>query len=153
MIEKKKKFQLNKNVLFVLSIPLLVALGVFIGSYFVGNASQGKQMVEARENVKEQTVNLEEFVLNLEPTGNARRYIRLELALSTIEKGGIEKIENKMSVIRDAVIYEVSKRSIDKVYEDADNSFLLKEQLKNKINEMLDEELINEVYISNMVIQ
>lgn len=153
MEEKKKRFKLNKNVLFILAIPILVALGVFLGSYFLGNPAADKPVEEVKETVKEQTVTLDEFVLNLEPTGNVRRYIRLELALSTIEKDGLAKIESKMNVIRDVIIYEVSKASVDNIFEDTDNSFHLKKQLKDKINEALGEDLIYEVYISNMIVQ
>lgn len=152
MEEKKKKKGFNKKLLLLLVIPVLIALGVVIGSYISGNDGE-KEEVEKEEILHEQTMVLDEFVLNLEPTGNINRYIRLELALSTVKKNGLAEMEDKINTIRDVIIYEVSKESVDNIFQDDNMSFALKNKLKTKINERLDDDLIYEVYISNIIIQ
>lgn len=152
MEEKKKKKGFNKKLLLLLVIPVLIALGVVIGSYISGNDGE-KEEVEEEEILHEQTMVLDEFVLNLEPTGNINRYIRLELALSTVKENGLAEMEDKINTIRDVIIYEVSKESVDNIFQDDNMSFALKNKLKTKINERLDDDLIYEVYISNIIIQ
>lgn len=151
MEEKKKKKGFNKKLLLLLVIPVLIALGVVIGSYISGNDGEKEEVEE--EILHEQTMVLDEFVLNLEPTGNINRYIRLELALSTVKENGLAEMEDKINTIRDVIIYEVSKESVDNIFQDDNMSFALKNKLKTKINERLDDDLIYEVYISNIIIQ
>lgn len=151
MEEKKKKKGFNKKLLLLLVIPILIALGVVIGSYISGNDGEKEEVEE--EILHEQTMVLDEFVLNLEPTGNINRYIRLELALSTVKENGLAEMEDKINTIRDVIIYEVSKESVDNIFQDDNMSFALKNKLKTKINERLDDDLIYEVYISNIIIQ
>lgn len=149
-MEKKNKKEFNKKILLLLVVPVLVALGVVIGSYISANEPE---IEETEEILHEQTIVLDEFVLNLEPTGNINRYIRLELALSTVKENGLIEIEDKINTIRDVIIYEVSKESVENIFEDEDKNFTLKNKLKKKINERLDDDLIYEVYISNIIIQ
>ena len=99
------------------------------------------------------TITLDEFLLNLEPSGNINRYIRIELALSTVEENGIEEIEENINKIRDVIIYKVSRESVETIFADDAKSFKLKKELREDINEALGEDIIHHVYISNIVIQ
>lgn len=151
--KKKKKFSFNKNVILVLAIPILVALGVIIGSYLAGDTVVRSEEEAVEEVGEEKTMMLDEFVLNLEPTGNINRYIKVDLALSTVKKDGLTEIEGNINLIRDVIIYEISKNSVENIFSDDNKSFALKNKLKVKINEALDDDLIHQVYISNIVIQ
>lgn len=153
MKDKKKKFTFNKNMLFILAVPILMALGVIIGSYISNNSLTDPEEAEAEEIVDERTMVLDEFLLNLEPSGNVNRYVKLELALSTVKDDGLTVIEEKINVIRDVIIYEISRESVETIFEDDNKSFAFKEKLKKKINEALGNEIIHEIYISNIVIQ
>lgn len=153
MKDKKKKFTFNKNILFILAVPILMALGVIIGSYISNNSLTDPEEAEAEEIVDERTMVLDEFLLNLEPSGNVNRYVKLELALSTVKDDGLTVIEEKINVIRDVIIYEISRESVETIFEDDNKSFAFKEKLKKKINEALGDEIIHEIYISNIVIQ
>lgn len=152
--EKVKKKGFNKKfLLLILAVPILVALGVVIGGYISSQAGE-KEVVEEEEAVlPEMTVTLDEFLLNLEPSGNINRYIRLELALSTVEENGVEKIDENISKIRDVIIYKISRESVETIFADDAKSFKMKKELRDDINEALGEDIIHHVYISNIVIQ
>lgn len=152
--EKVKKKGFNKKfLLLILAVPILVALGVVIGGY-ISNQAGEKEVVEEEEAVlPEMTVTLDEFLLNLEPSGNINRYIRLELALSTVEENGVEEIEENINKIRDVIIYKISRESVETIFADDAKSFKMKKELRDDINEALGEDIIHHVYISNIVIQ
>lgn len=151
--KKKKKFTFNKNILLVLAVPILMALGVVIGSYISGESLANPNESQAEEIGEEETIVLDEFLLNLEPAGNINRYIKLDLALSTVKDKGLAKIERNINVIRDVIIYEISRESVETIFEDDNKSFAFKNKLKTKINDALDDDLVHEIYISNIVIQ
>lgn len=151
--KKKKKFAFNKNVLFIIAIPILMALGVIIGTYILGSNMVNSQEPKVEKIEEEETVILDEFILNLEPTNNVNRYIKLDLALSTVKKEGLAEIERNINTIRDVIIYQISRESVEDIFEDDNKSFALKNKLKMKINNALDDEIIHQVYISNIVIQ
>lgn len=151
--KKKKKIALNKNILFIIAVPILMALGVVIGSYISGNAITEKKEPELEELKEEETMILDEFILNLEPTNNVNRYIKIDLALSTVRKDGLVEIEKNINNIRDVIIYQISRESVEDIFQDDNKSFALKNKLKTKINDSLGDDLIHQVYISNIVIQ
>jgi len=154
-VSKDKKKGFNKNILLgVLAIPILVAIGVIIGSYFTKGNTQIVSGSEAKEEVFEEvSVPLEEFVLNLEPTNNIKRYIRLELSLSSTQKDGEETINSNLNKIRDEIIHTVSRQSVEDIFDDETGTITLKKLLKKSINESLEDEVIHEVYITNIVVQ
>lgn len=151
--EKNKGF--NKNILLgILVIPILVAVGVIIGGYYVKDNAQIVSGSEEREEVFEEvSVPLEEFVLNLEPTNNINRYIRFEVSLSSTKEDGEEIINSNLNKIRDEIIYTVSRQSVEDIFDDESGTIMLKDVLKKSINEALDDEVIHEVYITNIIVQ
>lgn len=152
--EKKKKKGFNKSILLLLiAVPVLIALGVVIGGYISDGATEVEEVEEEEEILPEKTITLDEFLLNLEPSGNLNRYIRLELALSTVKEGGLEEIEENINKIRDVIIYKVTRESVEDIFADDDKSFIMKTELKEDINKALGDEVVYGVYISNIVIQ
>lgn len=155
MARIKEQKGINKNILLiVLAIPLLVAFGVFAGSYLTGSSTQIVSGNEAnKEPVPEVTVPLEEFLLNLEPKKRVNNYMRLEVSLSSTQEGGADKINANLDKIRDTLIYTVSRLTVDDVFNGDAGTRKLKDTLKIAINEMFGEEVIHEVYITNIVVQ
>ncbi len=149
---KKKGFD-KKFLLLLLAVPILVALGVVVGGYISSQTAEKEVVVEKEVLLPEMTVTLDEFLLNLEPSGNINRYIRLELSLSTTKKNGVKEIEENIDKIRDVIIYKISRESVETIFEDEEKSFTLKYELRDDINNALGEDLIHQIYISNIVIQ
>lgn len=151
--EKNKGF--NKNILLsILAIPILVAVGVIIGGYYIKDNAQIVSGSEEREEAFEEvSVPLEEFVLNLEPTSNINHYIRFEVSLSSTKENGEEIINSNLNKIRDEIIRTVSSQSVEEIFDDESGTILLKDLLKQAINETLEDDVIYEVYITNIVVQ
>lgn len=149
------RIKFNRNVLLlIIAVPLLVAIGVIAGSYFTGGSPQivnGNN--EDSQEIEEVTIPLDEFVLNLEPTSNVNRYVRMEISLSTTHEDGVTEINENLEKIRDKIIHTMSKQTAEAIFDDENGTFVLKDLLKKSINDVFDEELINEVYITNIVMQ
>jgi len=153
MSKEKKGF--NKNtILALIAVPILMALGVVIGSYLSdidNNSASGAG--EQQELVEETTVPLEEFLLNLELGNNTGQFIRMEVSLSTVQEDGVTTIEENLEKIRDTIIHTVSTQPIEEIFNDQSGTVTLKNLLKQSINNLFDEDIIYDVYITNIVMQ
>lgn len=136
----------------VIAVPLLVAIGVIAGNY-LANPELMASGNEEDEKIEEVTVPLEEFVLNLEPTNNVNRYVRMEISLSTTEENGVELIEGSLDKIRDSIINTVSRQTVGDIFDEEVGTSNLKDVLKESLNTEFEEELIHQVYITNVVVQ
>lgn len=153
-MNKKERKGINSNLLLVISIPLLVAIGVLAGSFITGANPQivsGSQAPAAQ--VAEQTVTLEEFLLNLESPKNKHNYIRLQVSLSSRLEGGEDRINENLDKIRDNLIHTVSRLTVEDVYNDEVGTQKLKEILKKSLNDLFEDPIIDDVYITNIVVQ
>ncbi|MEY8291424.1 flagellar basal body-associated FliL family protein [Carnobacteriaceae bacterium 52-44] len=152
MNKDKKGF--NKNILLIiLAVPILVAIGVVAGNYLANDPQVVSGNETEEETFEEVSVPLEEFVLNLEPTNNVSRYIRLELSLSSTKEDGEETINSSLDKIRDVIIHTVSRHSVVEIFDDETGTITLKDSLKKALNKAFEDEVIHEVYITNIVIQ
>lgn len=117
----------------VIAVPILVAIGVIAGNY-LANPEMSASGNEEEEKIEEVTVPLEEFVLNLEPTNNVNRYVRMEISLSTIEENGVELIEGNLDKIRDSIINTVSRQTVGDIFDEEVGTSNLKDVLKESLN-------------------
>ena len=62
-------------------------------------------------------------------------------------------IGKEIAKVRDAIIHVVSNENIDTLLKREDNSFVIKNDLKNRINEAFGKDIIHEVYITNILTQ
>lgn len=154
MKKVRKSFNINKNVLLlVIAVPLLVAIGVIAGSFVTNPDTMMASNNEEPEEVEEVSVALEEFVLNLEPTNNVNRYVRMEISLSTTQEGGLELLEGSLDKIRDSIINTVSRQTVNDIFDEEVGTSNLKDVLKESLNAEFEDELVHQVYITNVVVQ
>lgn len=153
MTKEKKKINKNTILIFV-SVPILVVIGVIAGNYFAHSDTQLIGSSEAQtEQIEEETVLLDEFILNLEPGNNTGRFVRMEVSLSTVQEDGVATIETNLDKIRDAIIHTMSTQTIEQLFNDENGTLALKNLLKTSINDNLDADVIYDVYIRNIVMQ
>lgn len=154
MKKERRGLKINKNILLlVLSVPLLVAIGVIAGSFVTNPDTMMASNNEEPEEVEEVSVALEEFVLNLEPTNNVNRYVRMEISLSTTQEGGLELLEGSLDKIRDSIINTVSRQTVNDIFDEEVGTSNLKDVLKESLNAEFEDELVHQVYITNVVVQ
>ncbi|WP_161878907.1 flagellar basal body-associated FliL family protein [Alkalibacterium sp. MB6] len=147
-----------KVAIIVLLLLTMLGTGVALGGLFFANQTEGAPSFLSRfsreEEVVEVTVPLEEFLINLR--GESQRgqpIIKMELSLTSLNEGSAEIIGSKLAKVRDAVIHVVSSQSADTILEEADGQFVIKDEIKNRINQSLGEEIIEDVFFTNILIQ
>ncbi|WP_027108805.1 flagellar basal body-associated FliL family protein [Lacticigenium naphthae] len=142
--EKKSK----KGILLLLLVPLLLAGGVFIGMQYV-------QSAEGPEEVVETKVALDEFIVNLEQGESSRNdsYVKLEITLMSYDEEVTAIIENNLPKVRDAVIHVVHKKTPNSLFTEEEGNLVIKQELKERINADLQEVVIEEVYVTNVLMQ
>lgn len=157
-INVTKKNKGLKIAVIVLLLLTILGTGVALGGLFFANQTEGAPSFLSRfsreEEAVEITVPLEEFLINLR--GESQRghpIIKLELSLTSLNEESAEIIGSELAKVRDAVIHVVSSQSADTILEEAEGQFVFKDEIKNRINQSLGEGFIEDVYVTNILIQ
>lgn len=163
--EEKKEGGSSKLLLIVIIVLLLVLLIVGgLVAYFLlsGNDDnqqdqpQQEKKVEKKKKVSEMTemgpiYPLDKFVVNLVSNG-ASRYLKCKMDLELDAPELQQEVDKKLPAIRDAIISILSSKTVEEI-QTAKGKEKLKEEIKRKVNQMLDTGEIKNVYFTEFVIQ
>ncbi|MER3475089.1 MAG: hypothetical protein C4335_13955 [Armatimonadota bacterium] len=144
----------NKTIIFLV-------VGILLGAVVAFGVSKvilGKSKPEKKEEktLPEHTVELDEFVVNL---ADGSHYAKVTIALG-LEKplgegGGHEggKMDTKLlAPIRDTVITVLSSKSMSQLVS-SEGKEKLKEEMKERLNKLLGDEVVKEVYFTSLTLQ
>jgi len=155
--QPKKKSGKLKWILMLVILLLLGGGGYYAYTKFftsTDNATQAEQAAqeEAEKGPQDtQLVTLPTFLVNLaDPLG--RRYLKLTMDVEVEGEKTVEKLNQNMAKVRDAIILLLSS----KTYADLstlENKQLLKMEIVNQLNLILETSNILRVYFTEMVIQ
>ena len=150
--EKKESGGGNKGLLIILIVLIVLLLGAvgFIGWYvFMGqkqddpNAPKQEKQVKKEEagedeNAQTFTAEVKDMVVNVTTAKGRIKLMKLSLALTSPEPTIEQIVQNNEPEIKDAVIRAVSARTAEELLTVAGKE-LLKEELLNDINEIINE--------------
>ena len=146
---KKKK---GKNLILIIIIAVAVLAGG-VGAFFFftksgGNKAQKTEETKAAEGV---TFALEPFVVNLsDPTGT--RFLKVSLQLELTGPAVMEKAKTKTPQIRDAIITLLTSKTSDALIS-PEGKLQLKDEINIRINQVLGENSVKNVYLTDFVMQ
>lgn len=143
-----KKIVIIVSVLLVLSISSLAAIGLKSG--------KAKEVVEAVMNpTVETTVPMNEFLVNLTPKNNTRTsFLKIELSLYSLNKDAEMVLTEATPKIRDAVISVLQTQAPETIFDKEESgSLAVKNKLLQKVNQVLEEPIVKDIYITNLVVQ
>ncbi|WP_346913551.1 flagellar basal body-associated FliL family protein [Clostridium sp.] len=154
---EKEKGGSSKLVLIIVTAIVIFALisgAVFVG-YTVATKQAGKNNSDTSEsNVveKEATLDLKEFLVSLSDEGKSK-YVKVSIFLGSDEKN--KKLQKELTAkvpqIRDCVNkFLRTKKSTDFTIE---GEALLKEEIIVKVNELLKNGKITNVYFTDLIVQ
>lgn len=145
----------SKVIIIALITVILVLTGV-VGFSLMGNMNEIpfiSNLTKEPEPVEVQ-VPLEEFLINVsDEDGSNTAMVKLEVSVSSYAEGAEELIGLEIAKVRDAIIHVVSNESIDTLLAREEGSFVIKKALKDRINESFGEEIVDEVFITNILTQ
>lgn len=159
---------MNKNKIRALAIIgiigtmilVLIAYAVSNSAFnFKGNILKQKQKTgigyvrAGRTDYKAPTVFfLGDFTTNMATNDRAGKFVRVEIRLEMSDTGMADELKYKNIRLRDAVIEEMSLKRFSQV-STARGKEELKENIKNRINTIVDDGEIKEVYFTQFIIQ
>ena len=154
---EKNKIVRNIVIGIVAAVIVLVSgmgLGVLLFGE-PGDSSLLSRIIPSSEvQATEMAIPLDEFLVNVQgETARSQSIVRLEVTVTSTDNNASDRITRDMAKVRDAVIYVVSNQTTSTIMEEKDGDFLIKDQIKEHINESLETELIEDVYVTNVLIQ
>lgn len=151
----KNKGGKSKLIIILLVTVVLALVGVvgFILLKDSENIPIISNLTKEPEPVEVQ-VPLEEFLINVgDDSGRNTAMVKLEVSVSSYADDAEVLINQDIAKVRDAVIHVVSNENIDSLLEREDESFVLKRDIKDRINQSFGSDLIDDVYITNILTQ
>lgn len=145
-----------KIIVVFLSLIIILVTGMGIGSFLFSDSFEESPLSNllSRTDVSETNIPLDEFLVNLTSEGNrSQPVVRAELTLTSTQEDANEVIASDLAKVRDAVIHVISRETTESILADADGEFIIKDKIRNKINETLGTEFVDDVYVTNILLQ
>ena len=154
--EKKKTVRIIVIGIVVAVIVLVVGMGA--GVLLFGEPSETSRLARVissdDEPATEIAIPLDEFIVNVKgETARRQSIVRMEITVTSLDDAAADIIASDIARVRDAVIHVVSRQSVSTIMEEKDGEFIVKDQIKDRINQSLGDELIENVYITNILVQ
>ncbi|NNL87168.1 MAG: hypothetical protein HKP27_16005 [Myxococcales bacterium] len=157
----------GKPWLLILIIALLSGGGGAAGGMFLAGksevaeasaeagAKEGEEGAEAhlleKENFGERVFALDPFVVNITSEGYPR-YLKLKLELELDRLETKEEAEQRLAQVRDTIILLLSSKRLTDISE-FEGKALLKDDIRNRINGILQTGQVNSVLFTELVVQ
>lgn len=149
---QKEEGKKSKSKLIIIILLAIIVIGVGVTVFFLMTDKSFSDVKEMFQSKDEYTVLLDEFVMNLQTEQQNKNYLKVEVALMYTDSDFTELVEASNSKIRDIVLNDLREKTPRQMSE-VDKTPELKEDLKGKINEALGEDVIEEVYFTNLIVQ
>ncbi len=146
----------------VVLIVAVLCLGLGAGGAFFllgsggGDAAAAEAAAEAEpvnpaQDLAERSVALEPFVVNVTGDGYPR-YLKLKVELEADAPAAREEIEARLAHIRDTIILLLSSKRLEDIG-DFEGKALLKDDLRDRINGLLETGEVRSVLFTEFVVQ
>lgn len=146
----------NSGKLPVVVIIVVVVLLLGVGGYFfLGKGKEAK--ADEPKKIELHSWKMEEFTVNLSDNGQSR-YLQVNMVLE-VEGGkanggghGGESSDPEEAKARDTIIVVLTKRRYSELLSE-DGKKMLKEDIKESLNEVLAERKVHEIYFTSFAMQ
>lgn len=162
---KKSRFG-KKRIIFLLLVLLLLGGGGYAAWYMLlapegtslfgligGNSSDNATPAAEAQPLVEKgpVVNVDPFLVNLaDPLG--RRYIKLTMDVEVRSSDDVKNMELYKPKVRDAVLMLLASKTFEDI-STTEGKIMLKNEITNRINQILGGPQVIQVYFTDMVIQ
>lgn len=147
-----------------LSMPKIILFGVIIAILGVGGGALGSLLTteqalafmqpEEEEKIEYIMVPYSEFLINLKPlAANDKSFLRMEFTFSVADADKETILLDSEAKIRDAIISLLRKKTSESIFAESDGTLTIKQELKEQINQMLGDTVIEDVFVTDMVMQ
>ena len=157
----------KKKLIVIIAVALILLLaGGGGGYYFLILKPQKEEMKRKQEEdskaaalirpVPEESkigpmVEIKEFVVNIIGT-DAAHYVKASLSLELDKDSTMEEVTKRMPQIRDAILLLIGNKTFEEL-QDIQGKNQVKAELKSKINSFLKTGKVNNIYLTDFVVQ
>lgn len=133
---------------------LLMAMVIFLVGFILVKGGGSADISDIfKGEIKEETYDLEEFVVNLQPeNGRTKNYAKIKVSLMYNQSKDGKILEEHTSKIRDKVTNILRAKTATEMIK-IENIEDIKISLKEEINKSLGKDIVKDVYITDIVIQ
>ncbi|OJF90884.1 flagellar basal body-associated protein FliL [Alkalibacterium sp. 20] len=153
---KGSKTKKSKLLLISVLMLILVFAGVGVG-VFLFSGPEDETVISrffSEAEASESSIPLNEFLVNLNSdSARSQSVVRMEITVTSLNEDATEIVNTDIAKVRDAVIHTVSSQSAESLYDEAEGHFLIKDEIKTKINQALEAEIVENVYITDILLQ
>ena len=96
-------------------------------------------------------VEIKEFVVNIIGEDSAH-YVKASLSLELDKEGTLDEVNKRMPQIRDAILLLIGNKTVEEL-QDIQGKNQVKAELRSKINSFLKTGKINNIYLTDFVVQ
>lgn len=157
--EQKPAVKVKKVISKKIAIPIIAAivlLTISVGGLIYSRVSGQtvKEMVQSFAPEKtEHTIALSEFLVNLNskvaPTNTV---LRINIAIKYLDEKNNERMAAEIPMIRDIILSHLRELKVETILEEKTIEEF-KKNAKQSINEHLNEEIVTQVYVTDMIIR
>ncbi|MCX7724520.1 MAG: flagellar basal body-associated FliL family protein [Thermodesulfovibrio sp.] len=153
--EQATKPKKKTKMLIIIVIAALVLIAGAAAAYFflIGKAAQQDKAFTTKNSKEVQGVNfaLEPFVVNLMDQGGSK-YLKVSVQIELSNAKLLEQAKNKTPQIRDAIITLLTNKTSDELIT-PEGKLLLKDEIKQRVTQILGEGTVINVYLTDFVMQ
>lgn len=149
---EKNRFSSTNTIIIVVLVLVIVIGGIVIGFLIGGTNSNSKGNISSKGIRKELKVfPLEPVTVNLSDE-NSKRYVKIKISFGYEENKKLEaELKENQDIAMDSVISIVRSKKSSEI--DASHEKVIKENIKTKVNSILLNGQIEEVYFVDILIQ
>ncbi len=147
---KKKK---GKLLIIIIGAIVLVAVGAGAYFFFFGKKQEGEKGESSKKVQEASGVNfsLEPFVVNLMDSGGTK-YLKVSIQIELSDPKLMEKAKGRTPQLRDAIITLITNKTSEELIT-AEGKIMLKDEIKQRANQILGEGTVLNVYLTDFVMQ
>lgn len=154
MKKEKTGLSIPKMIIFGLIVAILGIGGGALGSLLTTEQALAFMKSDKEEEIEYIMVPYSEFLINLKPLAhNDKSFVRVEFTFSVVDEEKETLLLDGEAKIRDAIISLLRKKTSETVFEESNGQLLIKQEVKDHINQMLGDTVIEEVFVTDMVMQ
>lgn len=144
--------------------PRIILIAIIIVALMIGGGTMGALITTGKakewlaslnkEEVESILIPQEEFLVNLKSDdGSLDDFLKIEMSVETTDEDNEAVLIEKTAIVRDAIISVLRNKSTDTIFDEADGSLVIKQEIISKINQNLGSDVASELYITNIVMQ
>ncbi len=145
----------KKGKLLVIIIAAIVLLAGGAGAYFFlfGKKQEGGKGESSKQVQEASGVNFsfEPFVVNLMDSGGTK-YLKVSIQIELADSKLMEKAKSRTPQLRDAIITLITNKTSEELIT-AEGKIMLKDEIKQRANQILGEGTVLNVYLTDFVMQ